>query len=138
MPALIPILRAAGWLSLVLLPLDALWLTLAGPALYGPAIGHLMAASPDWRAGLAFYALYLLGLAVLVLRAGEPAAPPTPRAALRRGALFGLVAYATYDLTNQATLRDWPWYLTTIDLVWGSLLTASACTWAAWRLGRNT
>lgn len=133
-----PVLRAAGWLSLVMLPLDALWLTLAGPALYRPAIGHLMADQPDWMAGLPFYLLYLLGLAVLVLRAGEPGAPPAPGVALRRGALFGLVAYATYDLTNQATLRGWPWHVTAIDLVWGTLLTASACTVAAWGLNRGT
>lgn len=129
--------RAMGWLALAMLPLDALWLGLAIPRLYQPALGPLLAERPDWLAGVLFYGLYALGVAVLVLRSGEPGATPSPAQAGRRGALFGLVAYATYDLTNQATLRGWPWHLTAIDLVWGSLLTGLVSAFAAWRLGRR-
>lgn len=132
-----PTARAMGWLALAMLPLDALWLTLAVPRLYQPAIGPLLAERPDWVAGLLFYGLYALGVAVLVLRSADDAAPPTPGQAWRRGALFGLVAYATYDLTNQATLRGWPWHITLIDLAWGALLTGLVSAFAAWRLGRR-
>jgi uncharacterized membrane protein len=59
------------------------------------------------------------------------------RDALLRGAFFGLVAYATYDLTNQATLRDWPWHVTLVDLAWGAFVTGTSCA-IAHRLTRPT
>ncbi|QPF74511.1 DUF2177 family protein [Roseateles sp. DAIF2] len=111
---------------LCFLLLDAAWLTWMGPRLYRPALAALMAPAVDWRAVALFYPLYLLGLLVFAI---VPALERRrPGQALGRGALLGLVAYATYDLTNQATLRDWPWLITAIDLAWGSLL--SGCT--AW------
>ena len=117
---------ALAWLAtlLVFLPIDAVWLTLAGPRLYTPALGHLLAPQPDLAAAAVFYALYLAGLVVFTVRPDD-LAEPWPRTAAR-AAFFGLVAYATYDLTNQATLRDWPWHITAIDLVWGAVLTAAA------------
>lgn len=110
---------AAG--AAVFLALDAVWLTTMVDRLYRPAIGHLMRASPDLTAAAAFYAVYLAGnwvFAVLPAR--------STRGALARGAGFGFVAYATYDLTNQATLQGWPWVLTAADLVWGSVVTAAS------------
>jgi len=121
---------AAAWL--VFLLLDACWLTLMGPRLYRPALGPLLAPEVDWLAAGLFYPLYLFGLLVFAI---APALERRqPRTALRLGALFGLVTYATYDLTNQATLRDWPWIVTLADLAWGSLLSGSAA-WAAARIG---
>ena len=112
------------------LALDASWLATMCPRLYRPALGALMAPVPDWRAAAAFYALYLLGLVVLAV---APALERRDaRVALRRGALLGLVAYATYDLTNQATLRGWPWTITLADLAWGTLASGSAA-WVAAR-----
>lgn len=104
--------------------LDFLWLSSAAPRLYRPAIGELMADEVRWVPAVLFYALYLLGVTVLVIL---PAlrAERIVRVAWT-GALFGLVAYATYDLTNQATLRVWPTYLTVIDLAWGAFATATA------------
>lgn len=111
---------------LCFLLLDAIWLSLMGPRLYRPALGALLAPAVDWLAVALFYPLYLLGLLIFAI---VPALERRrPSQALARGALLGLVAYATYDLTNQATLRDWPWLITAIDLAWGSLL--SGC--AAW------
>lgn len=130
-PSLRRLLLAYATALLCFLLLDAIWLTLMGPRLYRPALGHLFAAEVDWRAAVLFYPIYLLGLLVFAI------APALERqrsaAALWRGALFGLVTYATYDLTNQATLRGWPWHLTAIDLVWGSVVSGSAA-WAAARL----
>jgi uncharacterized membrane protein len=106
----------------VFLLLDAAWLTTMAQRLYRPAIGHLMRDGFDLGAAAAFYVLYVFGMVFFVVM-------PATRtlAALGRGALFGLIAYATYDLTNQATLRDWPWSVTMIDLVWGAFVTATAC-----------
>ena len=104
------------------LALDFAWLTAMGARLYRPAIGHLMRPDFDWLAALLFYAIYLAGLA------GFAVAPArTIAQGALRGAAFGLVAYATYDLTNQATLRDWPWLVTVVDLCWGAFASGAAC-----------
>ena len=108
--------------ALAFLTLDAVWLSTMGSRLYQPAIGHLMAPEVDWLAAAFFYVLYLVGLAVFAVAPSRSVA----QGALR-GALFGLVAYATYDLTNQATLRDWPWRVTLIDLCWGAFVSGAAC-----------
>ena len=106
------------------LAMDAVWLQLSAGALYQPAIGHLMASTIDWRAVALFYPLYVGGL---VFFAVAPALGGRPfMGALGRGALFGFLAYATYDFTNQATLRDWPWHITAIDLVWGAIVSGVA------------
>jgi uncharacterized membrane protein len=113
----------------VFLALDAVWLTLAADSLYRPAIGHLMREGFDGAAAALFYLLYgcaMVGFVILPAR--------TTREALLRGACFGLVAYATYDLTNQATMRDWPWHVTLADLAWGSFATGVSCAIACWLL----
>jgi len=92
--------------------------------LYRPAIGHLLRDGFALAPAAAFYALYIVGVVVFAVLPGQASGRATVAAA--RGALFGLVAYATYDLTNQATLRDWPWHLTLIDLCWGALASAAA------------
>ena len=107
--------------AVVFLTLDAAWLTAMAERLYRPSIGHLMREGFDVVAAAAFYVLYLAGVVFFAVLPSRQV-----RHALLRGAFFGLVAYATYDLTNQATLRDWPWHVTFIDLVWGSFVTASA------------
>ena len=108
-----------------LLVLDAVWLGLVAQPLYQRGIGHLMAEQPRWMAAVAFYLVYPLGLlrfALLPYRL-DSAMEPTLSAA----ALFGFFAYATYDLSNLATLRDWPVGLSLIDIAWGSVVsTASA------------
>lgn len=108
--------------TLAFLVLDAAWLGTMGSRLYRPAIGHLMGGGVDWVAAVLFYVLYLAGLLGFALAPSKNIG-----AAALRGALFGLVAYATYDLTNQATLRDWPWHVTVIDLCWGAFASAVAC-----------
>lgn len=128
-------LLAAYLVALVaFLALDAVWLTLMGPRLYAPALGPLLAPRVDWLAAVLFYLLYLVGLLVFAvapaLQAGRAGV------AVGRGALFGLVAYATYDLTNQATMRGWPWAVTLADLAWGGLVSATACGVAAWAVNR--
>ncbi|HEY1090867.1 MAG TPA: DUF2177 family protein, partial [Burkholderiaceae bacterium] len=96
------------------LSMDACWLSLMGPRFYAPGLGHLMAPQVDWLAAGLFYPAYVGGL---VYFAAWPALEARqPGRALRQGALLGLMAYATYDLTNQSTLRDWPWSITLLDM----------------------
>ncbi len=114
------------------LAMDATWLTLTASRVYRPAIGHLMRDGFDLAPAAMFYAVYFVGLGVFVL---TPAS--TTLEAWWRGALFGFVAYAAYDFTNQATLRDWPWSLTMIDLAWGTFIT-STCSALAFRVWSAT
>lgn len=107
--------------ALVFLGLDAVWLSTMATRLYKPELQGLLAESFRPTPALLFYVLYIggiVGFAVL------PAAKPLE--ALLRGAAFGLVAYATYDLTNQATLIRWSTLVTLADLSWGALATALA------------
>jgi uncharacterized membrane protein len=124
-PAISAVVRryciALAGAAIVFLALDAVWLTTMAERLYRPALGHLMRNGFDVPAAAAFYAIYLGGLAYFTVL---PAS--SSRSAALRGALFGFVAYATYDLTNQATLRDWPWLVTIADLGWGAFATACA------------
>ncbi len=107
--------------AVVFLALDAVWLTLMAQRLYRPSIGHLMRPDFDPLAAALFYAVFFTGLVVFVVL---PAA--RLRRALGLGALFGLVTYATYDLTNQATMQGWPWVVTVVDLCWGTFVTAAS------------
>ena len=116
---------SSGVALAALLLLDGPWLTLMGPRFYTPRLAHVLSASPQWGAAGAFYLLYALGVAILVvLPALESGRRPSQ--AFARGALLGLVAYGTYDLTNQATLRDWPLMVTFVDMAWGTFLTGVA------------
>ena len=107
-----------------LLVLDAVWLGLVAQPLYQQNIGHLMAEQPRWAAAVAFYLVYPLGLMrfALLPHRSDRAMGPTLSAA----ALFGFFAYATYDLSNLATLRDWPVGLSLIDIAWGSVVSMAS------------
>ena len=127
--------RLAAYLAAVatMLLLDLLWLGWVARPLYLQGLGHLMADSPMWWAAALFYAVYGLGLLrfAIAMPAARVAAGTLAQAA-RAGALFGFVAYATYDLTNLATLRDWPVALAFIDIAWGTLASAAAAAAGRW------
>ncbi|NLX82984.1 MAG: DUF2177 family protein [Clostridiales bacterium] len=107
----------------VFLAIDLLWLGLVAPKLYKQHLGHLMAEKTNFLAAGVFYLLYVAALLVFVI---NPAiASGSVWQALLKGAFLGLVMYATYDLTNLATLMDWPLNITLIDLLWGSFVTAA-------------
>jgi uncharacterized membrane protein len=118
---------------LVMLVLDAIWLSTMASRLYKPVLGSWMRPEPDLAAAGLFYALYLLGVVVMAVRPAMQSASSLVAAGW--GAFLGLLCYGTYDLTNQATLVGWPWYLTLIDLAWGCSLTAVAAA-AAHRAAR--
>ncbi len=120
------ILAAYGAVLVAIVALDALWLGVVAKPLYRNAIGHLMADEPRWWAGALFYVIFAIGLMMfVVLPVGATAG--WGKTALTAG-LFGFFAYATYDLTNLATLKQWPLGLSLIDLAWGSTVSAVAAT----------
>ena len=103
--------------------LDALWLGWAGPNVYRPMLGDLLAPSFRLAPALAFYAIYIAGMVWFAVRPGLEHGTSW---GVMNGALLGALAYATYDLTNQATLKTWPWQLTLVDIAWGASATALA------------
>jgi len=103
--------------------IDAVWLTHAADLLYRPVIGSLLAPEPRIAPAIIFYLLYIVGLVYFAVMPGL--AGGGWRAALLKGALFGLFAYATYDLTNQATLAIWSTRITIIDMIWGTFVSGS-------------
>ncbi len=115
------------WIAIVatMMALDVLWIGVVARPLYNRGIGHLMAAQPNFVAAVAFYLLFAIGLLVFVVL---PRAPGDWRMAAAWGALFGFMTYMTYDLTNMATLRDWPLGLSFIDTAWGCVATGLAAT----------
>ena len=109
----------------ILFALDMVWLTRVAKTFYADQIGFLMKPDINWIAAVLFYLLFIVGLVLFVIM---PALEKGSWVhALLFGALFGFISYATYDLTNLATLKDWPLVVTLVDLAWGSVLSASVC-----------
>jgi uncharacterized membrane protein len=117
-------LLAYAFALVPMLAIDGVWLATMSKKFYAPRLGDLMAESPRLLPAVVFYLLYLLGVSLLVV---VPAVNDKAGylEVVLRGALLGLVAYGTYDLTNQATLKRWPTVVTVVDLIWGALLTAA-------------
>ncbi|MBO5392643.1 MULTISPECIES: DUF2177 family protein [Pseudomonas] len=115
---------------LAFLVLDGLWLGVLMSSTYKELLGTLMLAQPKWGPAIVFYLLYVLGVVFFVVL------PALARGSARRaalsGALFGLVAYGTYDMTNWATLQGWSAQLALMDMAWGGLLTCLAALSGYW------
>jgi uncharacterized membrane protein len=107
----------------VFFAIDMVWLGLIAKSFYAKQIGYLMKTDINWAAAILFYLLFIVGLVLFVI------IPAVEKGSwvhsLLFGALFGLITYATYDLTNLATLKDWPLLVTIVDLTWGAVLAAS-------------
>ena len=101
--------------------IDIVWIGLVARSLYQREIGSLLLVSPRWTIAVAFYLLYIVGILVLAVLPGH--ASGSLFEAVWRGALLGLVAYATYDLTNLATIKGWSTTVAIADMVWGTVLT---------------
>lgn len=107
----------------VFLVIDLVWLSLIARKFYAQYLGFLMKTDVNFVAAGLFYLLFVVGLVVFSVL---PALEKNSWAqALFLGALLGLVSYATYDLTNLATIKDWPLVVTIVDMVWGTILGAS-------------
>lgn len=103
--------------------MDMLWIGVVAKAFYAKQIGSLLKPDVNWIAAILFYLLFITSLVIFVI------APAVQQGSWTRavlfGALFGLVCYATYDLTNLAVAKDWPLLITIVDLAWGALLAGS-------------
>jgi uncharacterized membrane protein len=110
----------------VFFAIDMLWIGLIAKKFYAEQIGSLLKSNVNWVAAILFYLLFIGALIVFVIL---PALEKHSwMHALLFGALFGLVCYATYDLTNLAVAKDWPLLVTIVDLLWGTVLAASVST----------
>lgn len=114
----------------VFLAIDAAWLSSAARSVYMPEIGQLMRQPPNFVVAFIFYAIFAFGLLVFVVTPQLDV--PGYGRALMYGALFGFVAYATYDLTNLSTMKGFTTKIAIIDLVWGTVLSASVSAIAVW------
>ena len=110
--------------ALVFLGLDAVWLSFSASVLYRPLLGDLLRDDFLLVPAALFYVIYTAGIVAFAISPSLASGRWT--AAGLRGLFLGLFGYAVYDLTNQATLRNWPVTITVADLIWGALLTAVA------------
>ena len=108
----------------VMVALDMVWLGVVAKSFYQEGIGHLMAERPIIWVAVAFYVMYAVGLAFFAVLPHESVLGYGKT--LLYGALFGFFAYATYDLTNLATLKNWPVGLALLDMAWGTVVSAAS------------
>lgn len=109
--------------TIVFLIIDLAWLGFIAKDLYRKYLGSFLAENVNWTAAIIFYLLYIIGISVFAI---YPAVnKDSVFSAIVLGGLFGFFAYATYDLTNLATLKGWPITIVFIDIIWGVVLTAS-------------
>ena len=127
----------AAYLSTVILFLavDAIWLGVIARGFYRDQLGHLMLESPKLGLALVFYLFFAAAITVLVVM-------PAVRSGLWwhaavYGGILGLAAYGTYDITNMATLREWPAFMSVVDMAWGTILTAGVAS-AAWAIASRS
>lgn len=114
--------------------LDAIWLRWAGPNLYRPAIGEILADSFRLAPALVFYLIYIAGMVWFAVRPGVAAG--SVATALLNGALLGALCYATFDLTSQAVMKVWATHVSVADIAWGTFATSVAAGIATWTVLR--
>lgn len=114
--------------------IDMIWLGVVAKGFYRRHLGPMLSSKVNWPAAILFYFLFIVGLLVFVIKPALIGREPLK--ALFFGALFGLISYATYDLSNLATLRNWPLIVTVVDLIWGSVL-GGAVSFISAVLGRH-
>ena len=117
-------IAAYGAIFIVMLAIDMLWLGVIAKSLYQRGIGHLMAEKPNLVAAGLFYVIFPIGL--MFFAVAPNATLPAWRPVLISAALFGFFAYATYDLTNLALMKNWPIGLSIIDVAWGTFASTVA------------
>jgi uncharacterized membrane protein len=109
------------FISLVIfLGIDLLWLGVIARPVYHHYMKHLLRDSPNWPVAFLFYAIFVLGLFIIAI---YPAlAKKDLNHALKMGIFYGFFTYMTYDLTNWAVLKEWPWQIVVVDIAWGTIL----------------
>lgn len=127
-------LIAYGSALVVFVLVDAIWLSTMASRLYKPTLGDIMLPGFNAPAAVVFYLIYPIGLVIFAINPALKVGSLST--ALLYGGLFGLFTYATYDLTNQATLRNWSTLITVVDMSWGSFLGAITAASACWITSR--
>lgn len=117
----------------VFFAIDLLWLGVVAKNLYQNNLSHLLSPTVNWPAALMFYFMYIIGIILFAVKPGLDAHSLVTAAVW--GALFGFFTYATYDLTNLATLKDWPIKVVIVDIAWGTLLCTLVSS-ASYQIGR--
>ncbi len=112
-----------GIVLVVFFAVDLVWLGVIAQKLYAKYLGYLLAENVNWAAAIIFYLIFIGGLMYFVI--SPSLVDRNLQQLLIRAALFGFITYATYDLTNLATIRNWPLTITLIDLAWGTFLSSS-------------
>lgn len=114
--------------------IDGLWLMVIAKDFYAKHLGFLMSKTPNLAAAGIFYLIYVFTMVVLII---SPAVQKgSLQTAILTGALFGLCAYATYDLTNLATIKNWPALVTVVDLIWGTFLSGAVAGISYWIIAK--
>ncbi len=116
--------------AVVFLGVDFLWLSRIAKSFYYGRLGDMLLETPRMGAAVAFYAVYVLGIVIFAIAPALRA--DSISTALLYGALFGLLAYGTYDMTNYATLRQWSLTVSLVDMAWGTFLTAISASVGTW------
>ncbi len=119
-----------GICTLAFFAFDFIWLSTATSRIYQPMLGDLLAEKPNLPVAAVFYLFYVVGIVALAVVPGIKEGALV--GALWRGALFGFLAYATYDLTNLATISGWPWQISVIDMIWGTTLNTAVAAVGFW------
>ena len=114
--------------------IDLIWLGVVARGFYQKHLGYLMRTPVNWTAAIIFYLLFIIGIVFFAVRPALEV--QSPMRALIYGALFGFFTYATYDLTNLATVKDWPVIVTIVDLVWGTVL-CGAVAWGSYLISNK-
>jgi uncharacterized membrane protein len=112
--------------TVVFFAIDMVWLGFIAKNLYRKYLGSFLSETINWTAAIIFYLLFIVGIFYFAIL---PAVEKNSLAkAILGGALFGFFTYATYDLTNLATLKHWPLPIVFIDIAWGTILTGLVST----------
>lgn len=119
-----------GLTVLAFFVIDLIWLGAVAKSFYASQLGGLMADKPRWGVAIAFYLVYILGIVFFASRFGL--ANGSVMTAALYGAAFGFFCYATYDLTNLATLKGWPVKMVIVDIIWGTVLTGACAALGVW------
>ncbi len=129
----VSVLKLYAFTAVVFFAIDLVWIGVVARGFYQRELGHLLRAEAFWPAALLFYAIYIAGILVFAVLPGLGADSLVRAAAL--GAFLGLLAYATFDLTGWALFEGFPAIVVVVDLLWGTVLTASVAS-AGFAIGR--
>jgi len=126
-------LKVYGVALSVFLVVDLVWIGFIARTFYQDQLGFILASSPNWIAAIIFYLMFVAGLLFFVVIPGLK--NNGLKESLFRAALFGILTYGTYDLTNLALIEGWPVLVTVVDIIWGMVLSVIVCLVSV-KLGR--